>query len=166
ATTPTISWNVDTDGFWDVAANWKDSNGVVRAPNSSDDALIDRGSANPVVTIRGDQTVHTLFGTEMVLLNSGSLTIQSATEFDGDLTIAAALNLNAPLTLGGHTTWSTGSLGGSGILTNTGTLTLTGSGLKSLIDFNLDNAGTLIQTGGNIEVGNASGHGTTLRNLA
>ena len=38
----TVFWNVDADGFWDVAANWRDDQGVSRLPGAEDDVVIDR----------------------------------------------------------------------------------------------------------------------------
>ena len=88
--TPTISWNVNTDGFWDVASNWIDSNGVSRLPTAGDDVLIDRGSANPVITIRsGLQSVHSLLSNEALTITGGSLTIGAESEINSDLTLSA-----------------------------------------------------------------------------
>src|SRR5262245_16419152 len=49
---PTISWISNTDGFWDDASNWLDSNGVSRLPTSADDVLIDSQDSYFAVTIR------------------------------------------------------------------------------------------------------------------
>src|SRR4051812_25017749 len=62
-----ISWNTDSDGYWDVPANW--STGMV--PTSNDDVVIDRGAANPTVTIRaGGAQVHSLRNEETVQANA------------------------------------------------------------------------------------------------
>ncbi|HET9216767.1 MAG TPA: matrixin family metalloprotease, partial [Terriglobia bacterium] len=74
--TPTIFWNVDSDGSWDVAANWLDTLGVSRVPTAADDVLIDRGSANPIITISvGSQTARSLLSKESLILSGGSLTL-------------------------------------------------------------------------------------------
>src|SRR6266567_5181848 len=57
---PTISWVATGDGFWDVASNWRDTNNVARVPTSTDDVLIDHGTATNTVTIRSGQAVHSL----------------------------------------------------------------------------------------------------------
>jgi hypothetical protein len=57
---PTISWVGTADGFWDDATNWRDTAGVSRLPNASDDVLIDVLGASPTVTIRSNESVHSL----------------------------------------------------------------------------------------------------------
>src|SRR5712691_3776496 len=46
-----VSWNTDADGQWNVAANWLDDQHVARVPTAADDVTIDRGAANPTITI-------------------------------------------------------------------------------------------------------------------
>src|SRR5215831_18732289 len=76
---PTISWNGDAAGFWDVATNWRDSQGNVRVPNAADDVLIDRGSVRPLITIRSSQSVRSVTGTApLVITGGGSLAIAAA----------------------------------------------------------------------------------------
>ena len=47
-----VSWNVDADGSWDVAANWRDDLGVGRVPGPNDDVIIDRPAGEFAVTYR------------------------------------------------------------------------------------------------------------------
>lgn len=88
AAQPTISWVSDTDGDWNVASNWKDSNGVARVPNGSDDVLIDRAS-HPTVTISSGQSVNSVVSTSAIVI-TGSLTIAAASEIDGGITVNGA----------------------------------------------------------------------------
>jgi len=47
-----VHWISDNDGNWEDAANWEDqATGNPRVPVSGDEVVIDRGAANPVITI-------------------------------------------------------------------------------------------------------------------
>jgi hypothetical protein len=61
-----IFWNTDSDGYWDIPGNW--STGAV--PTFNDDVVIDRGLANPTVTIRSGAQVHSLRNEETVQGNN------------------------------------------------------------------------------------------------
>jgi hypothetical protein len=127
--TPTISWNVNGSGFWDVASNWLDSNGIARLPTATDDVLIDRGSANPVITIRsGAQAVHSLLSAESLVLSGGSLTLSADSEIDGSFTeTGGTLGGAGTLTVTGLTTLSGGQLLEAGTLVTQGALTINGN---------------------------------------
>src|SRR5262245_58366445 len=59
-----VFWNVDADGFWDVAANWKDEFDVVRLPGAGDDVFLDRPAGVFAVTHRsGSDTIQSLHAT-------------------------------------------------------------------------------------------------------
>ncbi|HET9129966.1 MAG TPA: matrixin family metalloprotease, partial [Terriglobia bacterium] len=100
---PTISWNTDTDGFWDVAGNWLDSNGVSRLPTAGDDVLINRSSASPVITIRsGSQAAHSLLSNEALTISGGSLALGAESEINADLSLTGGtLTLNGIVTVNG-----------------------------------------------------------------
>ena len=99
------TWISDKDGYWDDAKNW--SNGVV--PGSTDNVVIDRGAANPTITIRsGTQIVNSLTSTEALIVSGGSLTLNADSTFSGNLTLSG------------------GTLGGSGAVRVTGAFNVTG----------------------------------------
>ena len=65
----TISWSTDASGAdWETAANWSPS----RVPNGNDDVCIDRGAANPAVTIAsGDASVREFTSAERLTITGG-----------------------------------------------------------------------------------------------
>src|SRR5262249_52905202 len=66
----TVSWNVDSDGFWDVGSNW--SSGMV--PQPGQDVVIDRPGASVTVTFRsGTVSVNSLSSTENFAMTGGTL---------------------------------------------------------------------------------------------
>ncbi|HEV7403506.1 MAG TPA: carboxypeptidase regulatory-like domain-containing protein [Chthoniobacteraceae bacterium] len=150
-----ISWNVDGDGFWDVASNW--SGGVV--PGVDDIVSIDRGAANPTITIRTAVSVKSLVSMEKLAITN-SLTVAETSSISGDLDLSGDLIANGPVTLGGATAWNGGSIGGTAKVTNTGTITK-GPNFVAL-NTNLDNAGTINVSAGALSIAD----GVTLTNLA
>ena len=51
-----VHWISDSDGDWNDAANWQDQTTLVsRVPGFGDDVVIDRGVADPVITVTGTQ---------------------------------------------------------------------------------------------------------------
>jgi RHS repeat-associated protein len=146
---PTITWNVDTNGFWDVAANWKDSSGIARVPNSNDDVGIDRGSIRPTVTIRSSQPVHSLSSAApLVISGGGGLGVAAASALSDGVTLDnGSIVLNGPLTIAGNSQWKSGDILNNGGLTNTGTLILSGPDTKYLGGV-LNNTGNIVHEGG------------------
>src|SRR5262245_634616 len=64
-----IFWNVDADGFWDVAANWRDDQGHSRVPGAGDDVVIDRPAGDFTVTFRDPaQSVRSITARERLVL--------------------------------------------------------------------------------------------------
>jgi hypothetical protein len=120
--TPTISWNVDADGFWDVASNWRDSDGVSRVPNSTDDVLIDRNNVNLTVTVAaGSQSARSLLSRESLVLSGGSLSLGSPSEIQADLTISGGtLTLNGLVSVTGDLLQTGGNVTGAGAITAAG----------------------------------------------
>jgi RHS repeat-associated protein len=151
---PTISWNVDVDGFWDVASNWRDNAGNSRVPNPGDDVLVDRGSVRPTITIRTAPSVHSISGSAPVVVTStGSFTIAVASQLTGGISLSGTLNLNGPLTIAGNSTWQSGTIvSNSAGLTNTGTLILSGADTK-VLGSTLSNTGTIVHEGGALGLG-------------
>jgi hypothetical protein len=154
-----VSWNSDSSGFGDDAANW--STGVV--PGPADDVTIDRGAANPTITIRsGGQSVNSVESAEAIARSGGSLTVAAPSSFQAAFAFTGGtLNANGPITSASNTDWSGGSFNAPGVWTNTGTLTLSGSGNE---DFSgtLNNAGTIVHSGS----GPLRFFGATLNNQA
>ncbi|MBX3125004.1 MAG: hypothetical protein KF854_18075, partial [Nitrospira sp.] len=65
-------WITDANGNWEDGANWSGGS----APTASQDALIDRGSASPIVSISGSAEAHDLRLSESIQLGgSGALTL-------------------------------------------------------------------------------------------
>ncbi len=53
-----VMWNVDSDGYWQVAANWSSNPSL---PGSADDVTIDRTTAGITVTHSlGSDTINSL----------------------------------------------------------------------------------------------------------
>jgi hypothetical protein len=163
---PTISWIGNSNGFWDDANNWEDqTTHAHRLPGASDDVLIDRGVANPVITVRsGTQTIHSLSSTEALTLAGGSLVLTADSTISGVLTLSSgtlSLGMGMTLDVSGSFAQSGGTLAGAGALTITGSATLSG-GLQS-------GAGTTsLQSGGTISGANGTfvlDAGRVLQNL-
>jgi hypothetical protein len=65
AVAATVSWNTDSNGYWDVASNW--STGSV--PGVDDVVMIERVGANPTVTLRsGAQSIKSLMSSETLVM--------------------------------------------------------------------------------------------------
>ncbi|MBL8482688.1 MAG: hypothetical protein JNJ60_10855, partial [Rhodocyclaceae bacterium] len=120
-------WISDASGNWEDAANW--SGGSV--PVASDSVVIDRGSANPVVTLSSERTAQDLNLTETVRIVGGSLSL-------------GGLN-------GGATRSGSVQLAG-------GNLTLSG---PSALDQLTQTSGSLTQSGGSFNANSASLSGGT-----
>ncbi len=108
-------WETDSSGAWTTASNW--SGGTV--PNASDAVWIDRGPlANPVVSIAGTAVAGKIVASEGITLNSGSLTVNGASNVSGPLTVnGGTFTLNANLDLTGTYSQTGGIVGGAGNLT-------------------------------------------------
>src|SRR5207302_112561 len=114
----TVFWNTDLSGFWDVGSNW--STGAV--PTASDDVVIDRGTANPTVTVRsGDQAVQSLTSQDELVVSGGSLSLAANSTIYNAFTLSGAtLTGTGDVTVAGPMTWQAGLLEGSGIVTVNG----------------------------------------------
>ena len=154
-----VLWNIDADGFWDVASNWRDELGVSRLPAVGDDVFLDRPAGTFTVTYRSSasSTVRSLHADRNgLVLSGGSLTITAASEF------AAS----------GHQRWQPGSRWPAhrgrdddvdrrpdrrrhGGVDQHGYLTLSDVGLKRLSG-NLFNAGTFVHANTSSDLVNSS----------
>ena len=102
-----------------VAANWSPA----RVPTSTDDVCIDRGAANPTVTVSADADARSLHSAEHSILTAGRLYVRGVSDVTG-----AALDVSGgelaildTLTLTGTTTWSGGAIDGYGPINTSGT---------------------------------------------
>lgn len=131
------TWIGGLAGDWDVIANW--SFGAL--PLAGDDVLIDTLGA--VVTIdSGTNNANTLTILSGILLDvmAGSLTVQSASNIDGNLQVSGgSLTFNDASTVNGTFDWTAGNISAPGTLTLAGVTTISG-GTKNL------NIGTIDHT--------------------
>ncbi|MFO1019168.1 MAG: LamG-like jellyroll fold domain-containing protein [Planctomycetales bacterium] len=147
----TITWNVDTDGFWDDPANWLSDTNQQRVPNSGDTVIINRASANPTIIVRDNQQIGSLSSSEAITVTGGTLRI------DGGGTQSALLTVNggnveaeggAPLALTGNTSFVSGSFFGGGTFSNQSIFTVSGAADKGLAtNFTNTATGTIRQSG-------------------
>jgi fibronectin type 3 domain-containing protein len=131
ASAATVSWNTDSNGDWDTAANW--SSGAVPGPN--DDVVINRPGVEVVVTIStGGKTVKSVTVVDSLSVLGGSLRVTA-----GASVISGTFKLNnAQLFVQGSST----------------TFTATGAA-------NIDNGRFDIQQGGVAAFPNVTSYDTT-----
>lgn len=146
----TIYWNVDTDGFWDDPANWLSDTNQQRVPNSGDDVVIDRGIANPTITVRDDRSISSIQSSEPLLISAGTLQVNHGGMVDGVTLNGGNLRSDGsiPVVLSGSNSLQNGSLLGGVGFSNEGTLLLEGTADKGFTG-NLTNTstGTIEQQG-------------------
>src|SRR5262245_23746548 len=84
----TVRWAVDADGFWDVAGNWQDDQGVSRRPGPGDDVVIDRPGGSFTITHRsGSSSVHSVTSTERLVVSSQSTLASDSIEATGGIAL-------------------------------------------------------------------------------
>ena len=161
ASAATVSWVVDTDGFWDEGSNW--STGVV--PQDGDDVIINRPAANITVTFRsGTANIKSLTCNEAFVLSGGTLTIASNSTLSGTFTFSGGtLGGSGNLTVGGLLTWSDGIMGGSGSTNANGGIHLTNAGALQMTDTRALNNGAVASWTGAGSITNSAG--ASLNNL-
>ncbi len=96
----TVTWISSSGGDWDTPSNW--STGAV--PGPSDDVVIN--TPGLTVTVSGSDSADSLTSQAAISVNNGSLTLSSASEIGGDLTIyygmlagASSLQVSGLLTI-------------------------------------------------------------------
>src|SRR5262249_26282230 len=109
-----VLWATDSDGLWSNSTNWV--GGAV--PGPTDDVIIDRGSANPIITLTvpSDQVtpIRSLVSREALVVGPFQyLTVSAPSRIESSLTIRSGIGGSGPLTITGATLWN-GSLGGIG----------------------------------------------------
>ncbi len=115
-----VSWDVDADGFWNVAANWRDDLGNQRLPGPADDVVIDRSAGNFTVTHQtGATTIRSLTSREVLTISgTEALAMTNASVLHGALTLSGGwLESASTLTTHGPVTWTGGGLRGAGTTT-------------------------------------------------
>ncbi len=148
--TPTISWVGSSNGFWDEASNWRDSNGVARTPTAGDDVRIDVAGATPTVTVRNNETVHSLLSRDGLSLTGGTLTLTANSEIDGTLSVAnAGLAIGGTLATTGSSSLNNAIVSGGGNLLNAGTMSFAGTDYTAAA---INNSGTLDGTAGTLQL--------------
>jgi hypothetical protein len=123
---PNGVWTGNGDGVhWSDPANW--TNNTV--PGASEDASINV-AANPTIIVDGTQSVHSVTSSEALDI-SGSLSVATASTFNGAVTLAGTLDGAGAATFNAALTWASGgSMTGAGasIIAAGGTMSLTGAG--------------------------------------
>ncbi len=127
-----VLWMQDADGFWDTPGNW--STGSV--PGAADDVFIDRGAANPVITVRdGTQSVRSIQSAEALALTGGTLIVAQTLQWND------AFTLDGGTLQGGTLTASADSK----LIVSSGTLD--GVTLNSDLDLSADSAAATVVNG-------------------
>jgi RHS repeat-associated protein len=151
----TVYWNVDADGFWDVASNW--STGIV--PGSGSTACLNRPSGVFVVTIRQSTGTVGIVQSHEVLrvITGGSITVGQVSNAGSGIQLEGGTVSNGAGSwqIGGASSWAAGTINDQ--VTITGTLTLSTTVTK-VLGGTLTNAGTVIHAGGDLD-------STTINNL-
>jgi hypothetical protein len=129
-----VFWNVDANGFWDVAPNWRDESGVNRLPTGADTVFLDRPAGSFTVTHRlGDDQVNVLNASRSNLVMSGGVLVLSNQASVDELSLLAGGftlsggELRGDFRIAGNMTWSGGDMHLATVY-NSGTMTLTGAG--------------------------------------
>ncbi len=151
-TPATVHWNVDGNGFFDVASNW--DKGTV--PGAGDDVVINRAN-NVTVTVRDHETINTLQNTDSISVSSGGgLRIESPGSIGGSFSLDGDyLEVDSSTTLSGALTWKSGTIFTSGQgLTNAGTIALANSTDVTLSGVLVNNATVTLAGSANLVLTN------------
>jgi len=156
----TVSWNVDSSGFWNVAANW--NTGTV--PQPGDDVVIDRPSASVTVTFSsGSVAVNSLTSSESFAITGGMLDLASTSTL-ADLTMSGGTLAGAGnVSISGLLTWNGGNMTGSGATNANGGITLAGNTVGLRAARTLNNAATATWSGAGFF---SNDNNTTFNNLS
>ena len=136
----TITWNSDSDGLWSDPTNWD----LGREPTTNDVVIIDRGTANPVITIAANEPrVRVLSDETVVLTSTGQLDLLNGSKFTSTLQIDGnGVNSSGSTELN-NVTWLSGPMNGSGTYKLSGTMNINGTSDRSLV--NIRNEGNIVQ---------------------
>lgn len=101
-------WNTDADGNWHDEANWSGGSGV---PGIGDDVTIDRGAANPIITVSGENArVSTIHATETIVIDGPELRIDDGGVFGSVQLVDGEFDVRGDSTLNGDLQWTGGVL--------------------------------------------------------
>ncbi len=175
-----VQWIKATDfnvGLWSDGSNW-----APHAPGPGDNVFLTKTSVTSQVLLDVDATVGTIVigcndpavtpvagASQSLIINGHTLTINGPSNICGPggsnggfLRLQGGqLIVNSVLDAAGQFIWTGGTLGGTGSLTNTGTLTISGDSQKVLNGTTLDNDGIINWSGAGALNG---GNGAILNN--
>ncbi len=144
-------WNTDLSGNWATAGNW--SLGV---PVAGQIVLVDRGAANPTVTVNtAGQAAGVLLSQEALTISGGSLSLGSAitdvSVINGNLTLSGGTISGAGTVTLNNTgnNWTSGGFDGAGklVVASGAALSISGATVRSITNgYDIDNAGTVTMT--------------------
>jgi uncharacterized repeat protein (TIGR01451 family) len=138
------TWISNASGVWEDPANWSD--GIV--PANGDVVVIDRGAANPVVTIQSATvTLAALRSEEPLVMTGGAITLTGTADINAGITMSGGLLTGTGnIQLGGFSLWTSGNINGSGGLNvlPTGQLSVQSPGQNGLLERALTNNGLLM----------------------
>ncbi len=138
------TWISNANGFWEDPDNW--SGGIV--PRDGDTVIIDRPTANPIVTVQSAVVaLASLRSEEPLVVTGGTLTFDGPAELNGGLTQSGgSLGGAGNLTLDGTSLWTGGFVLGSGAMTvrNGASLTVNTPAANGLLFRSITNEGQLV----------------------
>ncbi|NJS36381.1 MAG: hypothetical protein HC765_08055, partial [Brachymonas sp.] len=128
-----IEW-IGSDGDWDVAANWKDSNNINRLPQSGDTVIINPSGAKTIFVNSGTDLSVLSFSASsgddtLLIISGGSLGIQSGATLDGILHVNGGTLDFLGLTTASRLDVSSGQVNVSGGNLTVNTLNLSGGSI-------------------------------------
>lgn len=147
-----FSWNSDTDGNWNDQANWND--GVSGVPGNADDVTIDRGIANPVITVDSDARIESLVASEAIVISDAELRVDAASDLQ-IVTIAngGELDLDGAAVLNNQLNWQSGALSVVDLTIANGAVVNASTAESKTVDGVIHNEGRFVQDA-NLVTGN------------
>lgn len=150
-----VEWDGGPSGLgtdFHDAANWVGD----ALPGPADDAVISVG-ANSTITITSSITLNSITSDEAIALNSGTLTLNGASEFNAHLSLlGGVLSGTGDVSIATTADWTAASLSGSGALTIAPGATLSINTTQHATSRPIDNFGTVHWSGSNLRL-NGSG---------
>lgn len=138
-----FSWNTDADGLWNDPANWVGGTGI---PGAGDTVTIDRGTANPVITVSSDAQAGIVDSAESIVIDASStFTVSGSSDFASVHLQSGRLNLRASTTIHSEFVWEGGGLDAAALtIADTASLNIESAADKWFAG-SLANAGTIYQ---------------------
>ncbi len=142
-----LTWNTDSDGDWHDPGNWIDEQGNAGVPGFNDTVVIDRGAADPTVTVNADAVARSIRSTERLLVNNSEIRSVGSAELAVLELNAATFTINSQSTITDRLNWTSGELNILPGLTIAAGAVLDASaaGSKTLTG-RLDNFGEVVQS--------------------